>query len=59
MKREYLDQLAVWFHSEVEVFKVKGASKDILGINGESTEGTNLRRRGWDFDCRLSRANSR
>jgi hypothetical protein len=24
-----------------------------------STEGTNPRRRGWDFDCRLSRADSR
>jgi hypothetical protein len=23
MKREYLDQLAVWFHAEVEGFKAK------------------------------------
>jgi hypothetical protein len=30
MKREYLDQLAVWFHAEVEGFKAKGASEDIL-----------------------------
>jgi hypothetical protein len=29
MKREYLDQLAVWFHAEVEGFKAKGASEDI------------------------------
>ena len=28
-------------------------------LNVESTEGTNPRRRGWDFDCRLSRADSR
>ena len=31
MKREYLDQLAVWFHAEVEGFKAKGVSEDILG----------------------------
>jgi len=30
MKREYLDQLAVWFHEEVKAFKAKGASEDIL-----------------------------
>jgi hypothetical protein len=30
MKREYLDQLAVWFHEEVEGFKAKGASEEIL-----------------------------
>jgi hypothetical protein len=29
MKREYLDQLAVWFHAEVEGL-AKGASEDIL-----------------------------
>jgi hypothetical protein len=31
MKREYLDQLAVWFHEEVEAFKAKGATEEILG----------------------------
>jgi hypothetical protein len=30
MKQEYLDQLAVWFHAEVEGFKAKGASEEIL-----------------------------
>src|ERR1700746_34211 len=30
MKWEYLDQLAVWFHAEVEGFKAKGASEEIL-----------------------------
>jgi hypothetical protein len=30
MKGEYLDQLVVWFHAEVEGFKAKGASEDIL-----------------------------
>jgi len=30
MKREYLDQLAVWFHEEVKAFKAKGASEEIL-----------------------------
>jgi hypothetical protein len=30
MKRGYLDQLAVWFHAEVEGLKAKGASEDIL-----------------------------
>jgi hypothetical protein len=30
MKAEYLDQLAVWFHEEVEGFKAKGASEEIL-----------------------------
>jgi hypothetical protein len=30
MKREYLDQLAVWFHEEVDDFKAKGASEEIL-----------------------------
>jgi len=30
MKREYLDQLAVWFHEEVEGFKAEGASEEIL-----------------------------
>jgi hypothetical protein len=30
MKREYLDQLAVWFHEEVEGFKAKGASEEIV-----------------------------
>jgi hypothetical protein len=30
MKRECLDQLAVWFHAEVEGFKAKGASEEIL-----------------------------
>jgi hypothetical protein len=30
MKREYLDQLAVWFHEEVAGFKAKGASEEIL-----------------------------
>jgi hypothetical protein len=30
MKREYLDQLACWFREEIEGFKVKGASEEIL-----------------------------
>ena len=30
MKRECFDQLAVWFHAEVEGFRAKGASEDIL-----------------------------
>jgi hypothetical protein len=30
MKREYLDQLAVWFHAEVEGFRAKAAREDIL-----------------------------
>jgi hypothetical protein len=30
MKREYLDELDRWFHEEVEGFKAKGASEDIL-----------------------------
>jgi hypothetical protein len=30
MKAEYLDQLDRWFHEEVEGFKAKGASEDIL-----------------------------
>ena len=30
MKREYLDQLAVWFHEKVAGFKAKGASEEIL-----------------------------
>ena len=30
MKRQYLNQLAVWFHEEVVGFKAKGASEDIL-----------------------------
>jgi hypothetical protein len=30
MKREYLDQLAVWFHEEVQGFKAKGASEEIV-----------------------------
>jgi len=30
MKRKYFDQLACWFHEEVEVFKAKGASDEIL-----------------------------
>ena len=30
MRWEYLDQLAVWFQEEVEGFKAKGASEDIL-----------------------------
>ena len=30
MKREYLYQLVVWFHEEVEGFKAKGASEEIL-----------------------------
>jgi hypothetical protein len=30
MKWEYLDQLAVWFQEEVEGFKAKGASEDIV-----------------------------
>ena len=30
MKRKYLDQLAVWFHEEVEGFKAKGASEGIF-----------------------------
>ena len=30
MKREYFEQLAVWFHAEVEGFKAKGASEEIL-----------------------------
>lgn len=30
MKREYFEQLARWFHAEVEGFKAKGASEEIL-----------------------------
>ena len=30
MKAEYLDQLDRWFHEEVEGFRAKGASEDIL-----------------------------
>jgi hypothetical protein len=30
MKQEYLDQLARWFHEEVQGFKAKGASEEIL-----------------------------
>ena len=30
MKWEYLDQLARWFHAEVEGFKARGASEEIL-----------------------------
>jgi hypothetical protein len=30
MTREYLDQLAVWFHEELEGFKAKGASEEIV-----------------------------
>ena len=30
MKGEYLDQLAVWFHAEVDGFRAKGASEYIL-----------------------------
>jgi len=30
MKRKYFDQLVRWFHEEVEVFKAKGASDEIL-----------------------------
>jgi hypothetical protein len=30
MKAEYLDQLDRWFHEEVEGFKAKGASEEIL-----------------------------
>jgi hypothetical protein len=30
MRWEYLDQLAVWFQEEVEGFKAKGASEDIV-----------------------------
>jgi hypothetical protein len=30
MKREYFDQLAGWFNEEVEGFKAKGASEEIL-----------------------------
>jgi hypothetical protein len=30
MKGEYLDQLDRWFHEEVEGFKTKGASEEIL-----------------------------
>ena len=30
MKAEYLDKLDRWFHEEVEGFKAKGASEDIL-----------------------------
>src|ERR1700751_4650841 len=30
MRWEYLDQLAVWFQEEVEGFKAKGASEDII-----------------------------
>jgi hypothetical protein len=30
MKREYLDQLACWFREEIEGFRVKGASEEIL-----------------------------
>jgi len=30
MKAEYLNQLDRWFHEEVEGFKAKGASEDIL-----------------------------
>jgi hypothetical protein len=30
MKGEYLDQLAVWFHTEVEGFRAKKASEYIL-----------------------------
>jgi len=30
MKREYFDQLARWFHEEIEGFKAKGASEEIV-----------------------------
>ena len=30
MKREYLDKLACWFRQEIEGFKVKGTSEEIL-----------------------------
>jgi hypothetical protein len=30
MKREYFEQLAVWFHEQVERFKAKGAREEIL-----------------------------
>ena len=30
MKREYLDQLACWFREEIEGFRVKGATEEIL-----------------------------
>jgi hypothetical protein len=30
MKRKYFDQVACWFNEEVEHFKAKGASEEIL-----------------------------